>query len=58
MIEVRYYFTAKGRSPFEEWYASIDVEAKAKVMAAIARLERGITTKTKAVGGRGTRASN
>ena len=50
VLEVRYYLSEDGRSPFEEWFASIDSAARAKVAAAIARLEQGNTSNVKSVG--------
>jgi hypothetical protein len=43
VFEVRYYLSEDGRSPFEEWFSSVDSAARAKVAAAIARLEQGNT---------------
>ena len=50
MIEVRYYVTENDRSPFEEWFSSVDSAARAKVTAAISRLEQGNTSNVKSVG--------
>lgn len=50
MLEVRYYITENGRSPFEDWFSSVDPAARAKVAAAIARLEQGNTSNVKSVG--------
>ena len=49
MIEVRYYVTEDDRSPFEEWFSGIDSVARAKVAAAISRLEQGNTSNVKSV---------
>ena len=50
VLEVRYYIAEDGRSRFEEWFASLDSAARAKVAAAIARLEQGNTSNVKSVG--------
>ncbi len=50
MLEVRYYITENGQSPFEEWFLSVDSAARAKVAAALARLEQGNTSNVKSVG--------
>jgi putative addiction module killer protein len=50
VIEVRYYLTENDRSPFEEWFTAIDSIARAKVVAAISRLEQGNTSNVKSVG--------
>lgn len=50
MLEIRYYVARDGRSPFEIWLASLDVEARAKVTVAIARLEQGNLSNAKGVG--------
>jgi putative addiction module killer protein len=50
VLEVRYYITENGRSPFEDWFSSVDSTARAKVAAAIARLEQGNTSNVKSVG--------
>jgi putative addiction module killer protein len=48
--ELRYYVTGDGRSPFEAWFADLDVAAAAKVSVALARLEQGNVSNVKAVG--------
>lgn len=48
--EIREYETTDGRSPFAEWFESVDPKAAAKVTAAIARLEAGNPGDVKAVG--------
>ena len=50
MLEVRYYAAEDGLSPFEDWFSSLDSAARAKVAAAIARLEQGNTSNVKSVG--------
>ena len=37
-MEIRYYVSEDGRSPFQEWFSSVDSAARAKVATAIARL--------------------
>jgi putative addiction module killer protein len=50
VLEVRYYISEDGRSRFEEWFSSVDSAARAKVAAAISRLEQGNTSNVKSVG--------
>lgn len=50
MLELRYYLTSDGESPFEEWFAGLDAQAAAKVVVALARLEQGNLSNVKAVG--------
>jgi len=50
VLEVRYYLSEDGRSPFEEWFSSVDSAPRAKVAAAISRLEQGNTSNVKSVG--------
>lgn len=50
MLELRYYLTGDGRSPFEEWFDALDVPAGAKVSVAIARLGQGNLSNLKSVG--------
>lgn len=50
MIEIRYYLSSDGHSPFEEWFSSLHSEARAKVAAAIVRLEQGNLSNAKPVG--------
>ncbi len=45
------YLDEKGRSPFEDWFNRINARAAAKVTTALVRLERGITSNAKSVGG-------
>jgi putative addiction module killer protein len=47
---VRYYETEDGRSPFFDWFSSLDAIARAKVTVAIARLEQGNLSRLKSVG--------
>lgn len=50
MIEIRYYLSSDGHSPFEEWFSSLHSGARAKVAAAIMRLEQGNLSNAKPVG--------
>src|SRR5437868_15353331 len=50
MLEIRYYVSRDGPSPFEEWFAGVDATARAKVAASIVRLEQGNLSSVKSVG--------
>jgi putative addiction module killer protein len=50
VIELLYYVESDGRSPFEQWFASLDAAAAAKLSVALARLEQGNLANAKAVG--------
>lgn len=50
MIEIRYYVAAGGEEPFADWFAGLDVLARAKVTRAIARMEQGNFSNVKSVG--------
>jgi putative addiction module killer protein len=50
MIELRYYLTGDGKSPFEEWFSGLDAQAAAKVTKALVRLEQGNLSNAKGVG--------
>ena len=50
MLELRYYLASNGGSPFEEWFASLNAQAAAKVAVALARLEQGNLSNVKGVG--------
>ena len=50
MLDIRYYPTRDGRSPFEDWFGSVDPVARAKVTVAIARLGQGNLSNVKGVG--------
>jgi len=50
VLEIRYYVSRDGQSPFEEWFAGVDATARAKVAAAIVRLEQGNLSNVKSVG--------
>ncbi len=50
MLEIRYYVSRDGQSPFEKWFASVDATARAKVATSIIRLEQGNLSNVKPVG--------
>ena len=50
MLDVRYFVTEDGTSPFAEWLASLDPRARAKVATAIVRMEKGNLSSVKSVG--------
>jgi|ERR1700730_2682667 putative addiction module killer protein len=50
MLEVRYYVAEDGRSPYADWFSSLDPVARAKVAAAIARIAQGNLSNIKPVG--------
>ena len=49
-LELRYYLTAGGESPFEGWFDDLDAAAAAKVSVALVRLGQGNTSNAKTVG--------
>jgi len=50
VLDLRYYLTDDGRSPFEDWFSALDAAAAAKVSVALARLGQGNFSNTKPVG--------
>ena len=50
MLELHYYLTAGGESPFAGWFDDLDAPAAAKVTVALARLGQGNTSNAKTVG--------
>src|SRR5712691_3424438 len=50
MLEVRYYVTDDGRSPYADWFASLDPVARAKVAGAIVRIGQGNLSNVKPIG--------
>jgi putative addiction module killer protein len=50
VLELRYYLTAGGQSPFESWFSDLDAAAAAKVSVALVRLGQGNNSNAKAVG--------
>lgn len=51
MIEIREYLDGSGCSPFGEWRAGLDVEARRKVTVAIYRLALGNFSRARGIGG-------
>jgi putative addiction module killer protein len=50
VLELRYYLTAGGESPFQGWFDDLDAAAAAKVTVALARLGQGNMSNAKTVG--------
>src|SRR5277367_1052482 len=50
VLELRYYLTAGGESPFESWFSDLDAAAAVKVSVALVRLGQGNTSNAKSVG--------
>lgn len=50
MLDLRYYITSAGLSPFEDWFASLDGQAAAKITVALVRLGQGNRSQIKSVG--------
>jgi putative addiction module killer protein len=50
VLELRYYLTTGGESPFENWFDGLDAAAAAKVSVALVRLGQGNTSNAKTVG--------
>lgn len=50
MLELRYYLSEDGRSPFEEWFATLHATVRARIAVAVARLEQGNLSNVKSVG--------
>jgi putative addiction module killer protein len=50
MLEIRYYVAVGDRQPFAEWFADLDVAARAKVTRVIVRMEQGNLSNVKPVG--------
>jgi putative addiction module killer protein len=50
-IEVLEYVEPDGRSPYAEWFDSLNPPAAAKAVIAVTRLAQGNRSKTKSVGG-------
>ena len=50
MIDVREYIDSEGRSPYAEWFESLNAEAAAKIAIAVVRLAQGNFSKVKGVG--------
>jgi putative addiction module killer protein len=50
VLQLRYYLSAGGESPFESWFSDLDAPAAAKVSVALVRLGQGNTSNAKGVG--------
>jgi putative addiction module killer protein len=50
LIAVREYLTGSGKSPFAQWFDSLNAPASAKIATAIVRLEAGNLSNVKGVG--------
>jgi putative addiction module killer protein len=50
VLELRYYLTAAGESPFESWFDGLDAAAAAKVSVTLVLLGQGNTSNAKTVG--------
>jgi putative addiction module killer protein len=50
VIELRYYQSSDGKSPFELWFSDLDAAAAAKVSVGLMRLEQGNLSNAKPVG--------
>ena len=50
MLELQYYLARDEESLFEDWFASLNAQAAAKVAVALARLEQGNLSNVKGVG--------
>jgi putative addiction module killer protein len=49
-VEIRYYIASDGQAPFADWFADLEVVARAKVTRALVRLEQGNFSNVKSVG--------
>jgi putative addiction module killer protein len=50
VLDLRYFLAEDGHSPFREWFETLDPIARARVTAAIVRLEHGNLSNVKSVG--------
>ena len=50
MIELLYYVSEDGTSPFEDWFSGLDQTAGAKITIALSRLALGNLSSLKSVG--------
>ena len=50
VLELRYYLTAGGESPFESWFSDLDAAAAAKASVALVRMGQGAASNAKGVG--------
>ena len=51
MIEVKRYITLGRREPFTQWLDSLDPPTRSKIQAVLERMERGILSDIKSLGG-------
>jgi len=51
MIELREYLDRNGRSPYAQWFDSLDAPVAAKVASALIRISQGNFSNVKGVGG-------
>src|SRR5260221_5320192 len=49
-MQVLEYLDATGRSPYQDWFESLDAQAAAKVTVAVTRIELGNLSNVKGVG--------
>lgn len=50
MLELRDYLDSEGNRPFRRWFEELDAPARAKVTAALVRIEQGNLSNLKSVG--------
>jgi putative addiction module killer protein len=50
-MRILQYLASTGENPFSEWFDGLDAQAAAKVTIALARMEQGNLSNSKAVGG-------
>ena len=50
MVDVREYLDPSGRSPYAEWFDSLNAQAAAKVTTAVTRISQGNFSNVKGVG--------
>jgi putative addiction module killer protein len=50
VIELLYYESGNGKSPFDDWFSGLNAAAAAKVTVALTRLEQGNLSNAKGVG--------
>jgi putative addiction module killer protein len=50
MVELREYVDAKGRTPYRDWLVKLDAVTRARVIAAVLRMEGGNFSGAKAAG--------
>lgn len=50
-IEILEYVDVRGRSPFGQWFDSLDVQSAARITVAIDRVRRGLFSNFRALGG-------